>query len=159
MNEITYTFPENFQVKELRNVTATGGKPIQYRGMDVVSFKTKVNGKAIMAKYHDKPELAALVAEYRATQAGELAKRQAEKSAFSQTIEGQRDALVQAERNSYSEEAFPGSPRWMKNKKDRDALEAFDRAHPEIAKAAQAAWEARQKDRYNAMSDFVKMGS
>lgn len=121
---ITYTFPIDFPVAELRGVTATGGVPSSHKGQPSVVFQD-VNGQMVVCIVAGKPELEAAVAAYRADKAKAAAE-------YAASLKGQRDSLVQAEYNTYSPDAFPGSKRWLANKAARDALAAFDAAHPEI---------------------------
>lgn len=124
MNTISYTFPIDFQVAELRGVTATGGVPSSHKGEPTVVFQD-VNGQMVVCKIAGKPGLAEAVAAYREAEAKAAAE-------YASSLKGQREALVQAEYNTYSPDAFPGSKRWLANKAARDALAAFDAAHPEI---------------------------
>ena len=75
------------------------------------------------------------------------------------TLREERSELARAEYNSYDEDAFPGSARWMKNRRDSDALAAFDAAHPEIIAELETERKAAQQARYDGLSDFVKSGS
>ena len=61
------------------------------------------------------------------------------------SLHAERDALVQAESNSYSPDAFPGSRQWMINNQASKALAAFDAAHPEISAELQAKSDAERK--------------
>ena len=71
----------------------------------------------------------------------------------------QRAALAAAEYNSYDPEHFPGSKGWRRHQQARQALAAFDAAHPDFLAAAQMARQAKQAAEYDALSDFVKGGS
>lgn len=71
----------------------------------------------------------------------------------------QRSGLAKAEADSYSPEYFPGSREWMANRRAKNALDAFDIAHPEIIEALRAERDAAQKRQYEGLSDFVKAGS
>lgn len=82
MSKITYTFPADCPVAELRGVTATGGVLCRLDGKwmagepDAVKFDTRVNGRTIMARIAGKPELEAALAahlEAKATKAANLA--------------------------------------------------------------------------------------
>ena len=70
-----------------------------------------------------------------------------------------RNELSDAERYSYSPDDFPGSKNWRINKAHADALAAFDAANPEVLAEVKAQRKAREAARYNALSDFAKMGS
>ena len=152
MSGITYTFPMDCPVAELRGVTVTGGRPGMFRGSEVVNFTTEVAGRPVTALVAGKPELEAAVAAYR------NAEEEAE-AAYRATPRGQREALVMAEADSYSPDAFPGSRQWIENKKAADALAAFDRRHPEVKAEMDAERAAAEKARYESLSEFVKSGS
>lgn len=67
--------------------------------------------------------------------------------------------LVNRERGSYSPDDFPGSAGWRKNKAAREALKAFDSAHPEILaeiKAARLAKEAEKNAYWNSPEGIEK---
>lgn len=74
-------------------------------------------------------------------------------------LTAQRAELAKAEYNSYDPDNFPGSKGWMKNKQARQALAAFDAAHPEILEVNKSAKIAREQAEYEALSDFAKGGS
>jgi hypothetical protein len=76
-----------------------------------------------------------------------------------ETLKIERAKLAEAEYNSYDADAFPGSARWMKNKKANDALKVFDLAHPEVVAEIREEKKAAEKAKYDALSDFVKSGS
>lgn len=88
-----------------------------------------------------------------------VAQRAEAQQAFDSSLLGQRQRLAEAALRSYSPEHFPGSPKWLANKRAVDALAAFDVAHPEIAARIEAERVAKQKAKYEALSDFVKAGS
>ena len=158
---ITYTFPGDFKVPELRGITFTGGEfcNAQNRWMDgenAVRFAAPIiNGKAIVALIAGKPELEALFAERRAAKE---AKKQAA-AEYAKTPRGQRDALTEAEYNSYNPDAQPGSAARKKYYACVAALESFDADHPELVADLAAERTAKAKADYNALSDFVKSGS
>ncbi len=77
---ITYTFPADAAIAELRGVTCTGGRfTRQVRdgvAIDVCAFETRVGGKQVMARVAGRPELeAALAQERAAVKAAEDARR------------------------------------------------------------------------------------
>jgi len=53
-------------------------------------------------------------------------------------LKAERKALVRAEIDSYSPEYFPGSAKWRENKRCKNAVDAFDSAHPEVLAAIKA---------------------
>ena len=67
---ITYTFPVDCPIADLRGVTVSGGEVknfvISKVLTEVVVFETKVNGKSVTAKVAGKPELEAAVAAVKA---------------------------------------------------------------------------------------------
>jgi hypothetical protein len=70
-----------------------------------------------------------------------------------------RKELVRNERGTYSPDDFPGSGGWRRNKAAREALKAFDAAHPEILagiKAARATREAEQNAYWNSPAGIEK---
>jgi hypothetical protein len=158
---ITYTFPSDFKIPQLRGITCTGGTfcNAQGRWMDgdnAVSFAAPiVDGKKIIALIAGKPELESLFAEYKMQIE---AKKQAE-AEYKKTPCGQRDELVAAELNTYSPDNFPGSSAWRRNHACINDLEAFDAAHPELVAELASDREAKAKTDYAALSDFVKSGS
>jgi len=74
------------------------------------------------------------------------------------TLRAERANLVKADADSYDPDARPGSATWRRNKADRDALKAFDGSHPEVVAAIRAEGEAARKVKYEALSDFAKLG-
>lgn len=150
-NTITYTFPADCAVAELRGVTVSGGVPGLHKGADMVRFATKVSGREVIALVAGTPELVAAVAAYRAAEASAAAE-------YARTPRGQRAALAAAERNSYSSDAFPGSHRWLLNKRAADALAAFDAAHPELVAELEAERAAAESAAYDRLSEFAKNG-
>lgn len=78
---ITYTFPSDCPIQQLRGVTATGGVLCRLDGRwmdgdpDAVRFDIRVDGKAVVARIAGKPELEA-----------ELAAHLAAKEAKAQTL-------------------------------------------------------------------------
>ena len=159
---ITYTFPADFQIPALRNLVAIDGElttvVVGGRRVDAVAFSNRIGGKQLIATVAGKPELEAAVAAIRQErterqQAAELAAAD-----LAKTPAGQRAALVRAAYNSYSPDHFPGSAKWLENKRHEDALAAFDAAHPELAAAAEEARKATQQARFDALSDFARMG-
>jgi hypothetical protein len=160
---ITYTFPQNFNIAPLRGLTATGGEwttvVVAGRRVDAVAFANRIGGKQLIATVAGKPELEQLLAAHRADEGTRQAAAAEAAAAYAQTLAGQREALAMAEYNTYSPENFPGSAKWRANKRAADALAVFDAAHPEIAAAKEADRQAAQKAKYDALSDFVKMGS
>lgn len=163
MSNIKYTFPSNFPVSALAGQTVVGGTikrwPINGVQQDVVHFATLVDGRPVIAIIKGKPELEAIFAQHKAEQAAKDAAMLAAADAHAKTPEGQRERLVIAEYNLYSENNFPGSEKWHRWNDAVQALRAFDAAHPDLAKAAKDAYDAKSKADYEALSDFVKMGS
>jgi len=155
---ITYTFPLDCKIPHLRGVTARGGiigrQIINGRAVDVVRF-APINGELVSAIIAGKPELEAALAAHHA----EDAARQRAQEAHEQTLEGQREKLAREEHDTYSPDHYPGSPAWMKNRKAADALKEFDKAHPEIVAAVNVARAAKRQANYDALSEFVKLGS
>lgn len=157
MQSISYTFPSSFPIADLRGVTATGGRPGQHRGEAVVIFNP-IKGHVVIARMADKPELEAAVAAYKAK---DLEEARADQDAREAAHPGlaEREVLAAAEYNTYSPEHFPGSARWHANHRAAKALADFDAAHPELVSFLQARKAARDKARYDGLSDFVKAGS
>lgn len=122
MNAITYTFPIDFPVAELRGVTATGGVPSSHKGQPSVVFQD-VNGQMVVCIVAGKPGLAEAVAAYREAEAEAAAD-------YAASLKGKREALAIEVYNTYSPDDFPGSKRWLAHKRATDALAAFDAAHP-----------------------------
>lgn len=69
----------------------TGGVPATINGMDVVRFEQKVEGRTVIVKYDTRPDLAALVAEYREI---ENAKRAAREQKWAEA-KAKQDAIDQ----------------------------------------------------------------
>jgi len=163
MSNITYTFPADCPLAALRGVTVTGGKLqrvlINKVATDVVVFETKVNGQSVTAKVAGKPELEAILASKKAEEKEKTDAMLEQHRLYMQTLPGQREALAIAEENSYSPNYHPGSNAWHKNAAAANALRAFDAAHPEIVAGINAARAAKAQVEWDAMSDFVKMGS
>ena len=149
---ITHTFPADFKVPALRGVTVSGGVPIKIKGQDAVRFATRVQDREVIAMVGSNQYLATAVAEYRKAEEAKLA-------AYLESPRGQREALVMAERGSYSPDAFPGSRQWLANKRAADALAEFDAAHPELVAELKAEADAAKQAAYDNLSDFVKRGS
>ena len=163
MNNISYTFPSNFPVAALAGQTVCGGSikrwPINGVQHDVVHFTTLIGGKPVIAIIKGKPELEAIFSQHKKTQAEKEAAILAAAAEHAKTPEGQREWLVAAEYDLYSENNYPGSAKWHRWKNAAQTLKEFDAAHPEIAAAIKARFEAKAKADYEALSDFVKMGS
>ena len=77
---ITYTFPADCPIPQLRGITCTGGKfarhMIDRKAVDVCCFDP-VNGKSVMARVFGKPELEAAFAAQLAAEAQAKAKKRA----------------------------------------------------------------------------------
>lgn len=63
-NDITYTFPQDCPIPQLRGLTVTGGKFCRIDGAwqkepDAVRFAERIEGKAVVARIAGKPELEA----------------------------------------------------------------------------------------------------
>lgn len=163
-SSVTYTFSASAPAA-LAGKTFSNGvfcrRPINGKPIDVVDFgpQSCLAGQHLVCIIAGKPELEVAFAAHRAEEAAKIEKTLAERKAYEQTLEGQREVLATAEYNSYSEDNFPGSQAWMINKRAADALAAFDIYHPEILAAIKAARKAKQAADYEALSDFVKMGS
>lgn len=76
--KITYTFPADCRVPQLRGQTVTGGVFCASSGkfddkIDAVRFGTKVDGKQVMALIAGKPELEQALADHLAAQAAKAA--------------------------------------------------------------------------------------
>jgi hypothetical protein len=162
--KITYTFPATAPAA-LAGKTFSDGAfcrlPISGKVVDAVDFgpQSSLAGQHLICIIAGKPELEVAFAAHRADEAAKIEKTLAERKAYEQTLEGQREVLATAEYDSYSEDNYPGSRAWMANKRAADALAAFDAAHPEIIAAITAARKAKQAADYEALSDFIKMGS
>ncbi len=132
------------------------GIPKQYVGTYTKMLVTS-KGNVLL-----KPTEAALINEARASYGDGLvaAASAAEYAALNSDDPNiRRAALVIKERDTYSPENFPGSSRWLENKKWADQIAEIDRDHPEISEKLNADRKARDKAKYDALSDFVKMGS
>ena len=70
-----------------------------------------------------------------------------------------RAALASKERDTYDQDAFPGSKRWLENKKWADALARLDRENPDLVAELESKRKEKIQRDYDALSDFVKMGS
>lgn len=162
--KITYTFPATAPAA-LAGKTFTDGvfrrRPINGKVIDVVDFgpQSTLAGQHLVCIIAGKPELEAAFVAHRNEQAAKVEKALAERRAYEQTLEGQRDVLAAAVYDSYSADNYPGSRAWIANKRAADALAAFDAAHPEIVAEITAARKANQAADYEALSDFAKMGS
>lgn len=71
MSKITYTFPADCPIPELRGVTATGGTFCRLDGKwdgepDAVRFETRIKGNGVVARIAGKPELEAALAAHNA---------------------------------------------------------------------------------------------
>lgn len=163
MSNIKYTFPVNFRISELAGKTVTGGAikrwPINGVLQDVVHFSSLVGGRPVIAIIKGKPELEAIFAEYKADQAAKESAMIAAAKEHAKTPSGQREQLAAAEYNLYSEDNYPGSKKWHAWNDAVQALRAFDAAHPDLAKSLKDKFDAKSKADYEALSDFVKMGS
>lgn len=69
----------------------TGGKPQTVNGINFVAFEQKLNGQIIRVKYDTRPDLAALVDEYKAIEAAKQADREARRA----TKQAERDGIDQ----------------------------------------------------------------
>lgn len=90
MERIKYVVGENDHTESLRGRTLTGGIPTEIQGIQVVRFAEKIGGKTICMKYDNRPELAALVAEYKdclKKEREEIEKNWAEKKAKQDAID------------------------------------------------------------------------
>lgn len=67
----------------------TGGRPVEINGKQVVSFENKFKGQTICIGYESRPELAALVVEYKAIEA----QKQADREARWATEKSKQDAI------------------------------------------------------------------
>jgi len=167
MQNIKFTFPADFQIAEHRGVAIDGGRVIRTAppgskiAEDFVSFPHyKIGGKALWVRVAGKPEIQAQIAEnekieearFTAALAAEALERQENPRAM-------RAFLAAQEENTYSENHFPGSRKWFENKDAADALRHFDNAHPELKAALDTERRNEANARYDALSDFVKMGS
>lgn len=84
---ITYTFPSDAGIPELRGITATGGVPQKYaidgKLIDVVAFETKINGRPVATRVAGHPDLEQAVADYKSqTEAYKQAGQDAMESAI-----------------------------------------------------------------------------
>ena len=163
MNNISYTFPSNFPVAALAGQTVCGGTikrwPINGVPHDVVHFATLIDGKSVIAIIKGKPELEEIFAQHKKEQAEKEAAMRAAADLHAKTPEGQRERLATDEYNLYSENNYPGSAKWHRWNDAVQALKEFDAAHPAIVAAIKARFDAKEKSDYEALSDFVKMGS
>ena len=71
MTKITYTFPTDCPIAQLRGVTVTGGEFCRIDGKwqqepDAVRFAERIEGKAVVARIAGKPELEAALAVHKA---------------------------------------------------------------------------------------------
>jgi hypothetical protein len=160
---ITYTFPSDSKIPALRGLVATGGKFTtilqQGKRVDAVAFETRIGSQYLVAVVAGKPELESLLAAHRADEAARKASVKQAEDAYALTLEGQREALAQAESRSYDPEDFPGSARWLTHQRHERALQAFDAAHPEIVSAINERAAVSRKSGYEDLSEFVRMGS
>lgn len=130
---ITYTFPLDCPIADLRGVTVSGGKIgnhlIAGKLVEVVSFETKVNGKPVAAKVAGKPELEAAVAAVKADAAKAKANARAELEAAVPGLIAYEQASIRYSRaaaayDSASEHGYPA--------KEAAAAEAADKALQEV---------------------------
>lgn len=163
MHNVNYTFPADFPIKAVAGRSFTGGTLVRYpvnKKIELmILFPALIEGKPLYVRIAGKPELEALLAAHEKAEhqrAEEAARAQAE---YEKTPYGLRAKLAREERNTYSPNYFPGTRAWHKNHDAVIALREFDAAHPEIAAEIDAAWRAREAAKYDALSDFVKMGS
>lgn len=125
---ITYTFPADCKVPQLRGVTATGGVFCVASGkwrepLDAVKFATKINGNGVIAMVAGKPELEALLADH-------LARIAAEKAMLDATLGAMGWPQYQAvqRRASNASEAYDRASEYGYPAKEAAAMQAADAA-------------------------------
>jgi len=99
---ITYKLDEKFPAP-LGGKTLTGGIPVLIKDERVVKFVEKLDGKNIYVRFTDKPDLAALVAEYDQAIIDRKNKAQAELEAAVPGLSELRNAKIAAE---YDEDRY-----------------------------------------------------
>jgi len=76
--KITYTFPADSSIAQLRGVAVQGGLPCTLPdGTAGVRFETRIQGRTVMARLSTNPTLASAVAEYQAAADAEAAAKAA----------------------------------------------------------------------------------
>jgi hypothetical protein len=136
MTNITYTFPTDCPIPQLRGVTVTGGQFCRLDGQrlaepDAVRFATLVDGNAVTARIAGKPELETLLADHLAAKAAK-ANRLAELG-WDEYKQAQRAAVnARAAYDRASEYGYPAREAKAMHQAD-EALKVVAAQHPGAA--------------------------
>lgn len=164
--QITYTFPAAHKIAELAGKTFTGGTVCHRKinkndktATKLIDFHAEIFGKNLLVIVAGKPEIEAQLTEIKKQDDARFAAQMAAQAEYEKTPRGYRAKLSAECENTYSENHYPGTNKWFAHKDACDALKKFDAEHADLAAQIDAEWAAREAARYDALSDFVKMGS
>lgn len=163
MENVSYTFPADCPIKAVAGRTFTRGKMVRYpvnKKIELmIQFPALIEGKPLYVRIAGKPELEALLAQHEKAEGARAEAARLAQIEYEKTPWGMRAKLALEESNTYSENHYPGSRAWHINNDAALALRAFDAAHPEMVAQIKAGRIAKMNTDYDALSDFVKMGS
>lgn len=77
LTSYSISFDTDSSFGPISNIQLVGGRPVEVNGTKAVAFTTKLKGQTICVGYANRPELAALVAEFETIQARLAAEREA----------------------------------------------------------------------------------